>query len=221
MIVQTVRSNVDTEAVSPRPYRLGQRRQAADQTRARIVAAAREALGGEPFAGFAVDTVARLAGVARMTVYYQFGSRSGLLEALFDDLAARGGMGRLPEAFGSPDPVLAMARFVAAFCGLWASDRLVIRRLQALMVLDPDLQAASREEWRRHGARVILGRLADRLGRPAPDDMDAAVDLLHSLTSFATYDALAGADRGPEEVAALLVGALAGVIGLEPGPQER
>ncbi len=41
--------------------------------------------------GFTVDAVAREAGVARMTVYYQFGSKAGLLEAIFDSLAVRGG----------------------------------------------------------------------------------------------------------------------------------
>ena len=33
----------------------------------------------------AIDAVARQAGVARMTVYYQFESKKGLLEALLDD----------------------------------------------------------------------------------------------------------------------------------------
>src|SRR5437588_67268 len=70
--------------MSPRPYRLGQRQVAADETRSRIVKAAREQLEKE--ASFSLDAVARRADVARMTVYYQFGSRRGLLEALFDDL---------------------------------------------------------------------------------------------------------------------------------------
>ena len=96
--------------MSPRPYRLGQRRLAAEQTRARVIAAARELLmatGG--FAGFTIDAVARQAGVARMTIYNQFGSKAGLLEALFDDLAARGGMEQLPSAFSRPDPLDASA----------------------------------------------------------------------------------------------------------------
>jgi AcrR family transcriptional regulator len=47
----------------PRPYKLGQRQQATDQTRARIVAAARDLLAGEDGpSGFTVDAVARRAG---------------------------------------------------------------------------------------------------------------------------------------------------------------
>src|SRR5262249_59613985 len=88
-----------------RPYRLGQRQTSVEQTRARIVAAAREILAArDGFSGFTVDAVAAQAGVARMTVYNQFGSKLGLLEALFDDLAARGLVERLRTAFGRPDP---------------------------------------------------------------------------------------------------------------------
>src|SRR5438093_8445964 len=125
--------------MSPRPYRLGQRRVAAEQTRTRVIAAARELLtasGG--FTGFTIDAVAQPAGVARMTVYYQFGSKAGLLEALFDDLAARGGMDQLPAAFSRADPLDALAEFIAIFCRFWASERPLIRRLQGLAALDPD-----------------------------------------------------------------------------------
>src|SRR5438034_7095657 len=81
--------------MSPRPYRLGQRQVAADETRSRILNAARAQLETE--VSFSIDAVARRADVARMTVYYQFGSRRGLLEALFDDLAVRGGIPQLPS----------------------------------------------------------------------------------------------------------------------------
>jgi AcrR family transcriptional regulator len=76
--------------MSPRPYRLGQRQVLADETRSKILDAARAQLETE--ASFSIDAVARRADVARMTVYYQFGSKRGLLEALFDALAASGGL---------------------------------------------------------------------------------------------------------------------------------
>jgi AcrR family transcriptional regulator len=78
----------------------------------------------EGFSGFTVDAVAGQAGVARMTVYNQFGSKTGLLEALFDDLAARGLVGRLRAAFGRPEPREALADLIAAFAGFWHSDRI-------------------------------------------------------------------------------------------------
>src|SRR2546430_12814949 len=116
--------------MSPRPYRLGQRQVAADETRSRIVKAAREQLEKE--ASFSLDAVARRADVARMTVYYQFGSRHGLLEALFDDLAARGGIPQLPSAFQEPDPMAALDRLVGDFAHLWASGRVLACPLPAV-----------------------------------------------------------------------------------------
>lgn len=193
--------------MSPRPYRLGRRQPAIQQTRARVVVAARELLagGGDP-AVFSIDAVARRAGVARMTVYYQFDSRRGLLEALFDDLAADGGMGQLAAAFKQADPLDALAGFVAAFCRFWATDRLLLRRLRALAVLDLELGQAhqDRNERRRQGLRVIVRRLAERRGRPPPQSAGEAVDLLYALTSFETFDALAGPARNAEEVATLI-----------------
>ncbi|TMF81946.1 MAG: TetR/AcrR family transcriptional regulator, partial [Chloroflexi bacterium] len=109
--------------MSPRPYRLGQRQMAADETRSRILNAAREQLEKE--ASFSIDAVARRADVARMTVYYQFGSRRGLLEALFDDLAASGGVIQLPSAFQLQDPMAALDRLIEIFAHFWSSARVV------------------------------------------------------------------------------------------------
>src|SRR2546421_9734761 len=99
--------------MSPRPYRLGQRQVAADESRSRILRAAREQLEKE--ASFSLDAVARRADVARMTVYYQFGSRRGLLEALFDDLAARGGVPPIPSAVPEPGPLAGLGPLVEVF----------------------------------------------------------------------------------------------------------
>lgn len=191
----------------PRPYSLGRRQAATDETRARVIAAARELIVSTTgFAGFTIDAVARQAGVARMTVYYQFGSKRGLLEAVFDDLAARGGMERLAAAFTRSEPLEALNELVAVFGRFWASDRLVLRRFRALAALDPELEPAvrARDEWRRNGCRVIVGRLSERYGRPAAAAAEDAVDLLHSITSFETFDALAGPARRPEAVTLLL-----------------
>ncbi len=182
--------------MSPRPYHSEQRRAAASQTRTRIVDAARALLASEGgLAAFSVDAVAREAGVARMTVYYQFRSRLGLLEALFDDLAQRGGMSGLPAAFSTRDPLEALDGLIATFCRFWESDRLLLRRLRAAATADPELEPAlrARDERRRMALRPLLDRLA------LPD----LVDLLWTLTSFETYDALAGS-RPVDEVAALL-----------------
>src|SRR6266496_4370463 len=105
--------------VNPRPYHLGRRQAAVDRTRARILQAARALLVARGGAEFSIDAVARRARVTRATVYQRFGSRPQLLEALFDDLARRGGMWDLATAFRQPDPQAALARFVTTFARFW------------------------------------------------------------------------------------------------------
>src|SRR5207247_6928136 len=143
--------------MSPRPYRLGRRQPAAQRTRARVLRAARELLaaraGAQPFS---VDAVARRAGVARMTVYHQFGSRRGLLEALFDSFVAGGELpATLAAAFQRPDPLETLADVVAAFARFWDAGRTWIRSVSALSVLETELGGA--EEGR------IAIRLVDGL----------------------------------------------------------
>ena len=186
-----------------RPYRLGQRQTSVEQTRSRIIAAARDLLAApDDFAGFTIDSVAVRAGVARMTVFNQFGSKRGLLEALFDDLAARGLVHRIQAAFMQADPRRALDTLVAAFGGFWTSDRLVIRRVRGLASIDPDFESAvrARDERRREAIRTILGRLATKRHKRSAAEMDKIVAILHTLTSFETFDNLAGMDHDPDEV---------------------
>jgi len=198
--------------MSPRPYRLGQRQVLTDETRSKILEAARAQLETE--ASFSIDAVARRADVARMTVYYQFGSRRGLLEALFDSLAARGGLRGLPSAFQQTEPRVALDGLIDVFARFWSSDRLVLRRLRALAALDPELDELLRDrnEGRRQGLRVIVGRLEfdrDPKGRSASE----LVDVLFALTSFENFDVLAGPGRTPEQVTPLVKRAAAAIVG--------
>jgi AcrR family transcriptional regulator len=193
--------------MSPRPYRMERRRESTDENRVRIINAARELLASrKTSAKFSVEAVARRAGVARMTVYHQFGSIGGLLEGLCDSLAIAGGMSHLADAFRQPDPLQALDQFIAVFTRFWESDRAVIRGLGALAVLNPELAAVLEERygWRRWGVRALLDRLTKQTGRPRPREMDETADLLYMLTSFATYDTLASPTRRSEQVTALL-----------------
>ena len=190
--------------MSPRSYRRSPaREEASSETRRRILEASRELLGRPGTPSLTVDAVARAADVARMTVYNQFGSKKGLVEALSDDLAERGGIGRLPEAFTAPDAGAGLRVFIEVFTGFWASDTAVIRRLRAHTVLDPELNRTARDPRRRYALEQLLRRHAAETGRPAPADREAAVDLLLGLTSFETYEALAW-NRSPEAVTGIL-----------------
>ena len=175
--------------MSPRPYNLGKRREAIDQSRQQVLTAARSLLAEPGGAAFTVDAVARRADVARATVYYQFGSKSGLLEAVCDHLADLGGMAGLPAAFTDPDPRHGLDVFVGCFGRFWAADRAATRRLRALAALDPEVGAVieARDQRRRDGLAVLVSRLP---GPPA--GQEHTIRVLTALTSFELFDALAG-----------------------------
>jgi len=208
--------------MSPRPYRLGQREAAVEATRTRILAAARDLLAADAdIAAFTVDTVAHHAGVARMTVYYQFESKRGLLEALSDMLATRGLVGPLREAFGRPDPLQGLDALVSAFCGFWASDRIVIRRLRALAALDRDIGQSihARDLRRREGLRTMCDRLV-KAGR-TPEVGENQLDILTTITSFEVFDMLAGTSRGEKEAADLVAHLVRNELGLAAAVRPR
>jgi AcrR family transcriptional regulator len=192
--------------MSPRPYRLGQRQAAIDETRARVIGAARELLVCDKPGRFSIEAVAQRADVARATVYYQFRSKLGLLEALFDSVAAAGGMAGLADAFGRSEPLAALDEYIAVFGRFWGSDRRLHRRLHGLAAVDPDLGAAlqARAEWRRRGAATLVSRLTDQQGSPPAELQPDVIDMLFTLTSFDTFDTLAGAAKTPEAVVPLV-----------------
>jgi len=194
--------------MSPRPYRLGQRQATTEQTRTRILGAARELLmSSAGFGGFSIDAVARQADVARMTVYHQFGSKTGLLEALCDSLAANAGMQEIAAAFCQEQASEALQQYLHIFGRFWSIDRLVMRRLRALAALDPDFEQVirARDERRRHGVRVIAQRLIEQQSHSPAISLDEIVEILFTLSSFETFDMLAGPTRSPQDVAPLVV----------------
>jgi AcrR family transcriptional regulator len=192
-----------SDSRSPRPYRLGLRQATIDKKRQGIIKAARKLIMSErALAGFSVDAVAREAGVARATVYNQFGNKAGLLEALYDDLARRGGMLELKEVFLREDPLEALNDFVRAFGHFWTGDRILIRRLHGMDALDPEMAKAdaARNDRRRRGLQKIVADIQGKYGLPSEMPLEEIIESLQSLTSFEFFDQLAGTERTPEEV---------------------
>ncbi len=77
-----------------------------------------------------------------MTVYNQFGGKIGLLEALFDDLAVRGRIHRVADALQKDEPLDALNDFITVFGYFWTADRMLIKRLHAMMTLDSEVAKA-------------------------------------------------------------------------------
>ena len=198
---------------APRTYSLAQRQQTVDAARERMVAAARELLEATDPVSFSIDEVARRAGVARMTVYNQFQSRAGLMDAVFDSMAAQEFAG-LKAIFAEDDAVKALDAFVATFGRFWTKQRKYHERLRALTNGD-DALAAMMEE-RKERRRGPLAELVKRLGKhKAPIvPVTEAVNVLFVVLSFENFSAIAGPDRTPEEVIPVMQKLARGIVGV-------
>jgi len=102
-----------------------------------IDAAARSLREDASIATFSLDAVAKAAGVTRLTVYHQFGSRRGLLEAVFDEIARQAAFCSDSDAMAITDPRAALDRLVEIFCAFWNRDP-AIGRLHEAMATDPN-----------------------------------------------------------------------------------
>ena len=189
-----------------RAYRSPKRDSAAQKTRARIISAANKQLrSAKGLQSLSLESVAAQAGVTRLTVYNQFGSRRGLLEAMFDAVALRGGLYRLPEAMAEKDPRVALRKVVAIFCDFWYFNRRMLGQIIGAGVADPRLELAmrARNERRRKVLTFILKRL-EGADRAPPEAFDEVVDVLFVLTSHAVFSGLADKGRGVEAVCRLV-----------------
>jgi AcrR family transcriptional regulator len=186
-----------------RRYVSSVRTAAAAATRDRVIeAAARSLREDASIATFSLDAVAKAAGVTRLTVYHQFGSRRGLLEAVFDEIARQGGLTGIPDAMAMHDPHAALDRLVEIFCGFWSRDP-AVGRLHEAMATDPEFAQAliERNERRRKTIDVLVGRIAEKAA--SPQARQDTVDMIFALTSFAMF-AMLGQDRSVDEVCALV-----------------
>jgi len=179
--------------VTARSYVSPTRAAAAARKRSEVIRAAIGFLREEHgVASFSLDAIARSAGVTRLTVYNQFGSRRGLLEAVFDDIARRGRLDRLKDAHANPDVCAGLRDFVAIFCDFWSSDP-AIARLHDAMAIDPEFASAlgERHERRRRSIEAFVQRLGD--GSALPAARRDTVDVIFALTSHAMFHMLATA----------------------------
>jgi AcrR family transcriptional regulator len=173
--------------VSPR------RRQQADETRRRIVAAARDLVGRNGYDATPIATIAAEAGVATQTVYAAFGSKQGILKALVDRAVFGLDYERLVgEAFAHDDAADRL-RFAAKIaCEIYRAEQAELELLRGAGVAAPELTAIDPErEGQRFDAQAAMidSLVAARALRPGLDPT-AAHDILWALTARDLYRTL-------------------------------
>jgi AcrR family transcriptional regulator len=181
-----------------RPYRSERREAAAAETRAKILAAAREILADPSQTSLSMEAVAKRAGVTRLTVYNQFVTKQGLLDAAFDDIAREGGLFELREIMEANDPRAALSRLVGIFCRFWRNHGTAMPKL-AQVAGDADIATSLHDRQERR--RLLLATLLGRMQVAPTDDL---VDTLFALTSFEFYRQLDRAGRTAQQIEALI-----------------
>jgi AcrR family transcriptional regulator len=195
--------------VATRKYEQRLRAEAAQETRRRILDALAERLREAPAEPVSIDHIARMAGVARSTIYLIFGSRAGLFHALGAELLQQGGFEDVLRAAEHPDALEGLRDGIRGIVHMYAVNRDVLRTLFSMALLDGDAVGGvvqRMDEGRAHGMAYHAQRLAEQ-GVLRPDvTVDEAADLLWLLTSFDSFDLLyTGRARSPAKVAQTLV----------------
>jgi AcrR family transcriptional regulator len=200
--------------MTPRSYDDHNRKRAADAGRDRILAAAREILNLDDLRSFSLDAVARGAGVTRMTVYNQFGSKSQLLAELFDTLVERDAFSKMPDVFKQPDVGEAFDSLVAILGRFYTDNRPLMVRMAGAAGLDPDLDEAMRSRNLRR--RRVVETLVQRLGEDCQPAVAPAelVNTLDVLLNFTTFNGIAGPARTPKAVVPHMRRMIRSVLGL-------
>ena len=192
--------------VLTRAYSSSKRDAAAAEKRDTVIAAAGRLLEDGP-GMVSMEAVAKAAGVTRLTVYKQFGSRRGLLEAVFDDNARRGGITRMAEVMHMPDARAGIDLAIDILCGFWGSHP-SFAKLHDAAALDPEFAEAI--NMRNERRRLVFDSL---LKRTQGTDMARAEcsDLIFGLTSMAMFRMLS-ATRTPDQIAETLKSAIAAIL---------
>lgn len=183
-----------------RPYELGKRLEQMDDSRAAILRAAKQQLAAEEYRRLTMASLAAESGVTRQTIHNLFGTKTAVLEAVFDLIALESGMERMREVMMLPPGDAQLQRFVEIFCGSWAKNRMLIRRVHGIGAVDPEFGVVIAARNRRRLAaatRIVQGM--------SGEDGAQKAALLSSLTSFEFFDALAESCGSEAEAQALVL----------------
>jgi AcrR family transcriptional regulator len=174
--------------MATRPYARGRRRAGAESID-RVLEAAERLMREDEFHSATMEELAAAAGVSRATVFNRFGSKLGVLQALFTRAMEGPEMGAIREALELEDPVASLEALIGAACAIWESQGYIHEQLQAIVVLEPDASALvdQQREEQRADLQGLARRLA-RAGRLRPGLGEArATATLHMLTSLESF----------------------------------
>lgn len=183
-----------------RPYELGKRLEQMGRTRAAVLSAARAQLEAGGVRDFSMESLAKASGVTRQTIHNLFGTRTGVLEALFDLIALDGGMDRMREVMTAGDAEAMLDGFIRVFSDFWAKNRMLLKRIHGIAAIDPEFGKAiqARNQRRQMAATRVVERLDGRAHSTQAQSKTERIAGLVALTSFEFFDAFAESLGGSE-----------------------
>ena len=155
----------------------------------RVLEAAEGLIREDAFHTATMDELAAAAGVSRATVFNRFGTKLGVLQALYARCLESPEMEAIQKAMAIEDPVAALEALIDAGCEMWEEHGFIQEQLQAIVVLEPEAGALVEEQ--RNEQRADLRDLTRRLARAdrlRPGLGEARVTAtLHMLTSLESF----------------------------------
>ena len=187
-----------------RRYDSSRRRAQAAATREDILEAARRRFERDGYAATSMEAIAAEAGVALKTVYVAFGTKSGLLRALWNHLL-RGGRDETPvaeqpwyrEVVGEPDPERQLRLAFRNSCDVKVRIAGVLEVIRGAAQVDPEVAALwSRIQSVFHANQRVIVESLDGKGALADGlDVDGAADVLWTINHPNVWQLLVG-ERG-------------------------
>lgn len=140
--------------------------------------------------GASIEDVAAGAGISRATVYYQFGSKAELVDAVLADALVRGGIERVVRAREAPTALDALRRYIPEVCRFWAREYPIFRQLLGMASISTEGEViADKYDSRRRGSITFLVQRLGDDGVLAPGVAPGhAVDVLWYVTDFRTFE---------------------------------
>jgi AcrR family transcriptional regulator len=154
-----------------------------------VLDAAARLIRNDAFHTATMEELAAASGVSRATVFNRFGSKLGVLQALFNRSMEGPEMQAISEALAIEDPVAALDAVIEAACAIWEAYGDIHLQLQAVGTLEPD--ATVLVDLQRKQQRSEIEDLTRRLakaGRLRPGlSQTRATATLHMLTSLESF----------------------------------
>lgn len=173
--------------MSTRSYVMVERAKAVAQTRAVILEAAAGLFAGDRYTEVSLGDVADAADVSRGTVYHQFGSRHGLIEALTTATEEQAGFAQVLEAAAHDEPAEALVATCVELVRFVHETAPLFDNLRSLAQADADLRAmVERKDTAR---RDLMERLASGVARSGGFQVPRG-RALAVVTALTSYEAL-------------------------------